>query len=347
MLSMARRPLEAERVLGPYPHHGGWRVILVRADGRRKYSFFEERADADQYKAILEQRISTILYTTDSAREAFIKRLTDRKLSPRTIEGYEWAIGTMWPASKPLRAVSKETIKERYAELVGSLSTDSHRNALKMSKTFLRWCIDQGWLVGFDLDSLKGEGSRRKGKPQLRLDEARRFYRHCVARADEGDAGAVAALMALLLTMRSECEILATVARDLDDGGRLLVIDESKTEAGERAIVVPEELQGPLRRMAEGLPPEGRLFRRGDRKWLWDEVQRLCTEAGVPKVCPHGLRGGGATAAKQQHVASLAISAALGHASTRVTEEHYIDKGAAKAADRERALVVLRGGKAG
>ena len=57
-------------------------------------------------------------------------------------------------------------------------------------------------------------------------------------------------------------EIVSRVVRDLDDGGKLLWIPDSKTEAGRRTLQVPELLQSHLLAIAEGKPSEAKLFAR-------------------------------------------------------------------------------------
>jgi integrase len=352
MLDMARRPDPSERVLGPYPHHRGWRLIFVRGDGRRIPYPCESRADAERLKLVLERKISSIIHTTDTAREAFVKDMTARKLSPRTIEGYEWAINTMWPLAKPLRSLTPEHCAERYKELRTEkvddrqrFSVDAHRNALKWCKTFLRWCVSEKLIKDSPMEKVIGEGRRKKGKPQLRRDEGRLFYAHALARADAGEPGAVAALMCLLLTLRAESEALAVVARDIDDGARLLWVDDSKTPSGRRVEEVPEEMRPALLALRGDKKGEEHLFARRDRKWLWDEVARLCAEAGVPRVSPHGLRGMHATLAKMAGATSHMVAGSLGHSGPRVTEDHYIAAGPAQAAERERGLTLIRGGR--
>jgi integrase len=104
------------------------------------------------------------------------------------------------------------------------------------------------------LTALKSEG-----KPQLRIDEARKWVGKATEMAAQGEAGAVAALVSLLMGMRAS-EITTRVARDLDDGGRLLWIPDAKTEGGKRILQVPEVLQPYLRALAEGKTPQEKLF---------------------------------------------------------------------------------------
>ena len=345
-MAMGRRKDLRARVLGPYPHHRGWRCIVIRGDGSKRPRPFATREEADTFIATFHRTVSSIVHTTETAREAFVKAMTARKLSARTIEGYNWAVKTFWPTPRPLRAMTPENCLARYKELAtSSFSVDSHRNALKMVKTFLRWCVGEAWLAENPLEKVSGSGKRNKRKPQLRLDEARKLYTRCLEQAIAGDPGATAALMCLLLTLRSESEALAVRARDVDDDGWLLWVDDSKTEAGRRVEEVPEDFRPALLSLKKDKQPEEHLFRRRDRKWLWDEVERLCREAGVPRVSPHGLRGMHATLARRGGATSRMVADALGHASERVTEDHYIAQGEGKAADRERVLKLIKGGR--
>lgn len=105
--------------------------------------------------------------------------------------------------------------------------------------------VEKKWLPRHPLETVKGIGKVRHGKEQLRIDEARRWMVEAKRQADAGQAGAVAAMMALVMGMRAS-EIVSRVVRDLDDGGTLLWIADSKTLAGRRKLQVPEFLQPSL-----------------------------------------------------------------------------------------------------
>ncbi|MDB5526890.1 MAG: hypothetical protein JWM58_4653, partial [Rhizobium sp.] len=113
------------------------------------------------------------------------------------------------------------------------------------------------YLKSNPLESVEGVGRRRKGKPQHTRDESRKFLGTARAEADKGKEMAVAAMVALLLGERA-FEILDRQVRDLDDGGRLLIITDSKTNAGKRTLEVPEVLQPYLLKLAEGKGPTDR-----------------------------------------------------------------------------------------
>jgi integrase len=93
--------------------------------------------------------------------------------------------------------------------------------------------------------------------------------------ADCGEAGAVAAMMALLLGMRAS-EIVSRVVRDLDDDGRQLWIPDSKTDAGKRTLRVPDVLHPYLQRLVSNQKPDAHLFGKHWRDWPREWVQRIC-----------------------------------------------------------------------
>ena len=127
--------------------------------------------------------------------------------------------------------------------------------------------------------------------------------------------------------------------------------EEGKTDNAERQLEVPWELAELLLKQAEGKPSEGYLFaaktktgHRG-RTWLREAVKRVCKEAKVPRVCPHGLRGTHATLAREAGATGHLVAKQLGHGSVRVTEEHYIEAAATEKARNKQVFKVMKGGK--
>ena len=152
-------------------------------------------------------------------------------------------------------------------------------------------------------------------------------------------------MMTLLMGMRC-IEIVSRVVRDLDDDGRLLWIPDSKTTKGRRTLLVPDELQSYLKRLAEGKAPTDALFGVHDRDWPRHWVQRICREADVPVVTAHGQRGLHATLAVEAGVTARAVADALGHESFKTTTQSYAQPSGVGLAQQTRVLTVLQGGKA-
>ena len=194
------------------------------------------------------------------------------------------------------------------------------------------------------LEGVEGVGKRKHGKMQLRVDEARRWMAKAAELADRGDAGAVAAMMALVMGMRAN-EIISRVVRDLDDEGRLLWIPDSKTEAGRRTLQMPELLRPLLKGLAEGKSAEAMLFGHHWRDWVRKWVKRICEAAGVPMVTAHGMRGLHSTLAVENGVSADVVAASLGHESSTTTMQSYVKPEAVAGAQQRRMMNVLKGGR--
>jgi integrase len=235
-----------------------------------------------------------------------------------------------------LRAAVSSATKRPY-------SVDTCRNTLAEARMLLKFAIGKSWLRRSPLDGVEAHGKRRHGKEQLRLDEARRWLGKAVELAAAGDAGAVAAMMALLLGMRAS-EIVSRVVRDLDDDGKVLVIPESKTRAGRRQLQIPDLLQPHLQRLAANKPPEARIFGSHWRDWIRKSVRRVCELAEVPMVCAHSMRGLNASLAVAAGATGHLVAASLGHESQTTTFQSYADPAAVAGAQQRRALRVLAGG---
>jgi len=152
--------------------------------------------------------------------------------------------------------------------------------------------------------------------------------------------GVIDAAVALLMGMRNS-EVVGRVVRDLDDGGKLLVIDESKTSAGCRRVEVPDVLRPYLLQLAQGRAGTEPLFPNLTKDGLRYWTGRLCKEAGLPKVTPHGLRGTHATASMRANTNPHQVAAALGHSSIAVTLRPYANPEAVAEARQEAAVTTL------
>lgn len=162
---------------------------------------------------------------------------------------------------------------------------------------------------------------------------------------------ALAALTALLLGLRAS-EVLHLRVRDLDCGGTKLWVAASdsyggKTANARRDVEVPNVLQPRLLKVAAGQAPDAYLFGTGStgkprcRQVLYCAVHRVCDAAGVPKVCPHSLRGLWATAGVRSGAASHAVAATLGHGSFEVTAKHYVQPGTLESSRTSRLVELL------
>lgn len=333
------------RIHGPYQHHEKWLIKIVdRATRRVTNRLFDTREEADGVARTLkrqeQQQAGTSIGKALDTYERWLKEVGHKGEGnkPRTVETTMQRLRRLFAEALNIAvgALTPGSAGKLYDMLGGAV--DSRRNILAEAKTFLRWCGGKGWTKINALDHVRGIGRRRRGKPQLTTDEARRFLGRALELADDHDDGAVAAVMALLMGMRAS-EIIERTIRNLDDNGRLLWITDAKTQAGIRRLEIPPQLQPHLRRMAVGKPPTERLFGpKASRYWVLRSVQRICKAAGVPPIPAHGLRGTHASLAVSAGATSHVVAAALGHESFHTTARHYAKAEAIDGALQERVL---------
>jgi integrase len=367
---MARPKNNEPRILGPYLEPRGYRVVHVTRSGARTSYYAETEKAALRIVAALELELAQPDKTIKqalAAYETFMKDVkgnkpnsidqTQRKLrrffgdlsitvadlNERRCRALYETLRTSTRQRKLPPAAEGLTVAN--AKTAGKpVSVDYHRNALAEAKTFLRWCVKEGMIDENPLEAVEGVGRRRHGKAQLRIDEARKWLRTAVDLASDGEAGAVAAMATLLMGLRAS-ETIQRVVRDLDDEGRLLWIPDSKTEAGKRAVLVPEPLRPFLRALAEGKRSEQLLFGKHWRDWPREWVQRICRRAGVVQVTAHGMRGLHATLAVEAGSTGPVVAAAMGHESfAQTTARSYARREAIGKARQDRVLTVMVGG---
>jgi integrase len=349
---MAQRR-KGERVLGPYPIGKQWRVVVVGLGGERDSRFYPTEEKAKQVVRSVRREFER--YGAKTVQEGFdayeLFLRDDKGNKTRSAADTIYRMGVFFPDREMLlrdlteKACSGyyDALRARKTRLGRPFSVDSHRAILAEAKTFLRWCVKKQWTAKNWLEHVEGVGKKKHGKPQLRIDEARKWIAKAVELADEGEQGAVAAMLALVMGMRAN-EIVSRVVRDLDDDGRLLWIPTSKTEAGKRTLQVPPFLQRYLKELAKGKSPEALLFGQHWRDWIRKWVARICAGAKVPRVTAHSMRGLHSTLAVEHGVSAQVVAASLGHESSRTTVQSYIKPEAVAGAQQRRVLSVLQGG---
>lgn len=333
----------------PQRHGRKWRVVHPdEHGGRARTTFASEREALDWidrfYAATARSTGRSVAQAVDdylaSRRDAGLKASTVTTLGYR-LKGLLRTADKDRPLASFTAAVARHLIATRKTKR-GKVrpSTDTLLGELVAAQGWSAWCVKQGWLRVDPFAGLEVTGARNRGKAQLRIDEARRYVSVALG---EGTPAGLAAAMALLLGLRAS-EIAGRSVRDVDDAGRVLWIDRAKTKRGDRHLEVPEVLRGPLLELCAGRKSTEPLFGAVDRHWVGYHVRRLCKAAGVPEVCPHGLRGTQASisvlAVPAEHVA-----AALGQTGPAVTRRHYLASGAEERGRGRAALRILNGGK--
>ncbi len=323
-------------------------------DGRRSVETFEAQAAAEAAKRAL-QRKAPGRVTLDQTIDRYMQHQRAKGNKASSIERTERRLRAFHDLDQSVADVTLAMVTAWYKARSAKLAADSHRNELNEAKTFWRWCVHSGLVAKSPAEGVEPQGRRHRGKLQLRRAEARTLFVEAHRQAVEGDDGALAVLALLLLGTRSG-ELLCRCVRDVDVGadqeGVLLWVDAGKTESARRCIEVPEPVAGLLAARVRNQPPSGWLFpastSTGHRRleWAIDATRRLCLAAGVPVVCPHGLRGTWATMAREAGLATQVVARELGHASDQVTKRHYLAPGADDAARTRTALRVITGGAA-
>lgn len=325
-----------DKAYGPYPHRNKFRVVVVGADGTRATATYASEAIAKQ--RVAEVNAEAIGRTVNGAIEAFFAESTMKPRSQKTM-GHRLH-GLLGKRDRPLRKLTPVIVRELFAARAEKVSGDTQFHEIASANAFAKWCVSKGWLAANPFADLKPTKKRNRGKPQLRIEEARKLLEACLA---EDSKAATAVALALLCGMRASSVTDRTV-RDLDDGARVLWIENDKTEAGDRRLEVPMVLRARLAALAAGRPGGERLFLNANRDWLRYHSRRLCKAAGIAVVSPHSLRGTHASLARPvvpvEHVARV-----LGHSGPAITQRHYIAPGLERDLEQQAVLTVLDGGR--
>jgi integrase len=334
-------------IYGPYYKNGHHHVHLHLLDGTRKYKSFRTEEAAMDFIHRSEARIVNNPVTVAKAIELYLDSRADLKPSSReTIryrlealsDGFEDVLVQSFPAMTA------------WTHLVAKNAVDTLHGIRSAAVGFFEWCIRQPYLKKNPFTGIEIAGKKKRGKAQLRLDEARSFLERALVvasgeriskrRGSQQEVGVLGAATALLLGLRNG-EVVGCQVRDLDDGGGTLWIAASKTEAGIRRVEIPDVLGPPLLKLAENRSGAEPLFpgltKDGMRYW----TRALCKKLELPQITPQGLRGTHATASMRPHANPHEVAAALGHESFAVTERHYARPAAVAAAKQQAAAEAL------
>ncbi len=332
------------KIYGPYEKEGRFTVHLHLLDGRKQYKTFATEEEAFDFMQANRRRTVSSPVTIGEAVTSYLATRTDLRESSRVtlryrllafVKGREQSYVQLFPDAD---------------RVVGGGGGELGRHPLRdrsAAQGFFAWCVRQGYLKRAPLAGVQIVGKKRRGKPQLRMDEARTFLMRALDEAERAgcDQGqqriaALAAAVALLLGLRAQ-EVVGRQVRDLDDNGTVFWVPTSKTEAGVRRVEVPEVIRPFLLRLTDGRASTASLFpgltKDGLRYW----TETLCKRAGLPRVTPHGLRGTNATASMRANSNPHMVAAALGHASIGVTLRHYADPNAVAETKQRAAVAVL------
>lgn len=335
-----------ERVYGPYKFRNRWRVECKRTDGERSVVSFASEAAALKFAA--DARGEAEGRTVNRAVDLYLEQLANRGRRDSTIETLRHRLKAILQLVErgdlQVRKLTPAVARGYYAARAAKVAPATHHNELRACRTFAGWCVRQGWITADPFAAIETTGAASTGKPQLRIDEARRFLEAALAYRDrDGREAGTAAALALLMGLRAS-EVTDRVVRDVDDGARVLWVPHAKTRKGIRHLEVPAVLRPRLAELTAGRSGTEPLFGAGANKdWLRYHVVKLTQIAGVPRVTSHGLRGTASSIAVAAAPIGV-VAAALGHAGADVTRRHYLAVEAEETGQQRAVLRVLAGG---
>lgn len=346
------------RVLGPYSDRDKWRLIIIE-NGQKENQIYATKEEALRAQRKLSKSFLPKAPTIDTALNDWnTARQKGGICKDLTIASQAMRVRFMLREHLPeeitrMKAKTAELVYEKHRTRPGKnglpLAAATHIFDLKCVKNFFKWCVSRRYLVSSPFSEVRPIGKKRAGKPQLRIEEAKRFTEAGLSYFTETQNPlAIAALVAITMGPRAS-EVLNRSVRDLDNGGKILVIDSGKNERAKRRLDVPLFLQPILLQLARGRDPLSRLFGLNTdgvpwrRQSLYSAVHKICERAQVPRVCTHSLRGFWATTSVQIGTPSQAVAATLGHGSFAITERHYAAPGSRQNAGTHVVVETLLG----
>lgn len=337
------RPKKADRCNGPYRKGAKWILRFHVADGTTHQTYASEEA-ANAAKAAFYKALALEDRTIDAAIERYadhMRRVRENKSGIVATTKHRLRAFFAAELHEPISGIDAARAARMYASYRARPTRTgrppaaaTHRNTLKQVKTFVGWCQAKRWIRPNPFADVQPTGRARRGKKKLRIDEVRRLLAHCFAVGSEpADAVAITFVMGFRAG-----ETLGLRARDLDDDGRLLWVDDAdddgeshlKTEDSRRCVAVPQILGPVLERRAGAVDePNGKLFGGRSRHWLLHHVKRLCREAEVPEVSTHGLRATHSELAHQAGASAEVVAGSLGQ-TVAVNHRHYTSPAAVR-----------------
>lgn len=338
-----------DRFHGPYKHRAQWRVLVVTADGARGYRYFETEREAEGY--VREARLLTESRTVGSEVNSYLQYLREggargRPVRPSTLATVECRLKSLLRLREhdtPMSELTPALVEKLYARRCKEVRVDTHRGELTVLSQFCEYLVrERRLLTANPCDGVRPRGEVSTGKTTLYTDEARKFLRVAL---DENSVDGLACAVVLIFGLRAS-ELVGLRCGDLDADGTILRVCKSgggKSRAATRNIAIPSEpgvLRSRLKSLRGDRAPADPLFPGMTRYRLHYQVGRLCSAAGVTRVCPHGLRG---TALTEAATGSLVVAQRLaGHEiGTRVTERHYIAPGTLEGVEARRRGEIL------
>ena len=322
------------KVWGPYAEGDSRFRLKIAENGVERSLKFQTQEEAESVKEELLQKYAKITRkTVAEALPEWLEELTPC-VKPNTIKNNQKMVAQL-PQNLVLGQLTEEQASKLYQQQVERISSHTKRRVstatqhlfLWVARHFWVWAIGKGYAKMNPWLKVRRVGKANVGKPQLRIDEARKLEAVAMQRAQNGDLPSLGVLLMLYLGLR-QGEVAARVVRDIDDDGRVLWIPSGKTRNAKRRLKIPEQMRPLVLKRIQGKKPDELIFYPPNHKtyhrgYFVAQLARLCRLADVPVVCPHGLRGMHATLALEGGATSDAVAKALGHGSFEMTKTHY------------------------
>lgn len=342
------------RVWGPYQEGPSSFRLKVAENGVQRSIKFRTQEEAERVKDELHRKYTaTNRKTVAEALPEWVEETTPN-VKPRTIANYTKMLARL-PQSLAMAQLAEEEANKLYHQQIERVSLHTGRKVstatqhlfLWVVRHFWIWAINKGYAKVNPWMKVRRVGKANVGKPQLRIDEARKLEAVAMQRADAGDVPALGVLLMLYLGLR-QGEVAARVARDIDDDGRVLWVPSGKTKNARRRLKIPDQIRPLVLARIEGTQSGKLIFYPNDHKRFHHEyyktqLARLCKLAGVPVVCPHSLRGMHATLALEGGATGDAVAKALGHGSFEMTKAHYASPSSVANSEAGRVAAALAG----
>jgi integrase len=335
-------------VLGPYRNGKKWRLLVF--DQHRQARVFDDRETALRVRErLLIELDGRASRTVGAVVEEFLAYKRKRGCVDSSIRAVQTKLAWL-PMAEALNRISPMKAEALYCEQTEKVAAATHHAHLRFTKALFKWCVKQKYIDGNPFADVQPIGRAKRGKLQLRQDEAKTLSAHLIDRASSGHFHALALMVQVLLGLRSS-EVLKLRKRDLDCGGTQVVIEGTKNENAKRTVELKDApiVMELLARRVASLAPEALIFapegqaRPLSNTTLHKALWRFCKRAGVPLVCPHSLRGLHSSLAVQAGATCSLVAQALGHGSDSVTKRHYIAPSALSSARSARVASALLG----
>lgn len=327
----------AVQIYGPYPPSKGrsrWRVQVYDPATQRKLSVTAaNRAEAiklrDQLTLEVKSATPISLYEvleqfleykrSVMSKEAMVEQL-GKKLRQLIPDGPVQAI-------TPQKAESYYLAETKRVGKFGVLKAATHHMRLRLAKEFFSWLVRRGMASINPFENVEPIGRVNTGKAQPRETDAKTLDALLFRKAAEGDEGALALLVQLYLGTRPS-EVLALTVGACESEATRIYVPGTKTKNARRKLELYAPVAALVARHCEGRPIGERLFaanldHQPSPNWMYKRLHRYCDEAGIPRICPHALRGLHSSLAMAAGATTHNVAQALGHASFSTTARHY------------------------